>query len=120
MPTGEGRSRAMGIDMEELPKNMSLWALADRCMSEINNYRRGETSNDQYCLEIFHRAMLKHDHQAWDLLQKRFSPIMLGWVRRHPRRDLACRYQSEEDYVDQAFTRFWQASERNQELKFDT
>ncbi len=47
----------MGMDMEELPKNMSLSALADRCMSEINHYRRGEASSDQYCLEIFRRAM---------------------------------------------------------------
>src|SRR6266581_2118630 len=65
MPTDEGRSRAMGIDMEELPKNMRLSALADRCMSEINKYRHGEASSDQYCLEIFRRAMLEHDDEAW-------------------------------------------------------
>ncbi len=39
--------------MSELPRTMRLSALADRCMSEIDNYRRGEESNDQYCLEIF-------------------------------------------------------------------
>src|SRR5262252_8202158 len=48
MPTDEGRSRGIGV--EELPRNMRLPALADRCMSEINHYRRGEASCNQYCL----------------------------------------------------------------------
>ena len=72
------RSRAIGIEREELPKNMSLLALADRCMSEINNYRRREASNDRYCLEIFRRAMLEHDNAAWELLKDRFMEYMLG------------------------------------------
>src|SRR6266496_2450646 len=59
MPAEESRSRAMGMDMEELPKNMSLSALADRCMSEINHYRRGEASSDQYCLESTILDMLR-------------------------------------------------------------
>lgn len=110
----------MGIDMEELPGQMSLSALEDRCASEINNYRRREPSNDRYCLEIFRRALLQHDDNAWEMLQHRFSPLVLGWMRRHPRRDAACRYDSEENYVAQAFSRFWQATAHNQELEFDT
>src|SRR6266571_3845203 len=43
--------------MSELPRTMRLSALADRCMSEIDNYRRGEESNDQYCLELVGRSV---------------------------------------------------------------
>src|SRR5260221_12636075 len=78
MPTDEGRSRAMGIDMEELPKNMRLSALADRCMSEINNYRRGEASSEQYCLKIFRRAILELIDSAWGLLLDRFQEFLLA------------------------------------------
>ena len=53
----------MGIEMEDLPDQMSLSALADRCISEIQHYRRHEPYNDRYCLEIFHRAMVRHDPQ---------------------------------------------------------
>lgn len=116
----ESRSRAMSINMEELPGTMSLTALTDRCISEVNNYSRGEPSSDQYCLELFRRAMLQQDQSAWELLQKRFSPVVRGWMRRHSRREVALRLDSEENYVAQAFDRFWQATAHNQQLEFNT
>lgn len=108
----------MGIEMEELPGQMSLSALEDRCMREIKNFRRGEAFNDQYCLEIFRRAIIHHDEQAWELLIRSFRGMVLGWLRSHPKRDLAYRFDSEQNYVDVTFARFWQATARNQELAF--
>ncbi len=110
----------MGIKMEELPKDMCLSALADRCMSEINNYRRGEAYNDQYCLEMFRRAMLEGDDSAWELLVERFSEYMLSLFRRHLRREAASRIDSPENYVAWAFERFWLAAVHNQQLQFTT
>jgi DNA-directed RNA polymerase specialized sigma24 family protein len=98
---------------------MSLAALADCCMSEIQHYRHKEPYNDRYCLEIFHRAMVRHDPQAWELLQQRFTPTVKAWMRNHPHRDIACHHQSEEDYVADTFARVWQASMRNR-LEFGT
>jgi DNA-directed RNA polymerase specialized sigma24 family protein len=109
----------MGIEMEDLPAQMSLTALADHCMREIEKYRHKEPYDDQYCLEIFHRAMVKHNHDAWEILQKRFSPTVRAWMRNHPQRDVACHHQTEEDYVDETFVRVWQASTRNI-LEFDS
>src|SRR5260370_14385766 len=114
----ESRS-IVSIDMEDLPAQMSLTALADRCMREIEKYRHKEPYNDQYCLEIFHRAMVKNDPDAWELLQNRFSPTVRAWMRNHPQREAACRHRTEEDYVDETFPRVWQASTRNT-LKFDS
>jgi len=108
----------MGVDMEDLPDQMSLTALANRCMGEIENYRRKESYDDQYCLEIFHRALLQHDDDAWTLLVDRFSPMVRGWMRSHPRRDAACRHDSEENYVSKTFGRFWQAAAYNQNVRF--
>jgi DNA-directed RNA polymerase specialized sigma24 family protein len=110
----------MGIDMEELPKNMNLWALADRCMSEINNFRRGEASSDQYCLEIFRRAMLEHDEEALESLVNRFQEFLLSAFRRHPRSEAATHLDSPENYVARAFERFWIAAVHNQQLEFTT
>jgi DNA-directed RNA polymerase specialized sigma24 family protein len=108
----------MGIDMEELPKNMKLWALADRCMSEVNKYRRGEASSDQYCLEIFRRAMLEHDSEAWGLLVDRFQEFLLAAFRRHPKSEAASRLDSPENYVARAFERLWLAAAHNQQVTF--
>jgi DNA-directed RNA polymerase specialized sigma24 family protein len=118
-PTESG-SLAMGIDMEELPDQMSLSVLENRCAIEINKYRRREPSNDQYCLEIFHRAMIERDELAWDLMHRCFGTFVRSWLRNHPKRDIALRFESEENYVAETFKRFWQATERNQELEFRT
>ena len=99
---------------------MSLSELANRCMSEINKYRRKEPHDDQYALEIFHRAMVQHDPDAWQVLHQCFSDIVLGWIRRHPHREVAYRYDSEENYVDQAFRRLWTSTVRNHALEFTT
>jgi DNA-directed RNA polymerase specialized sigma24 family protein len=109
----------MGIEMEDLPDQMSLSALEDCCISQIEHYRRNEPHNDRYCLEIFYRAMVKHDADAWKLLQQRFTPTVLAWMRNNPYREVACRHEPEENYVDDAFARVWQASMRNR-LEFTT
>jgi len=99
---------------------MSLAALAERSMSEIDNYRRGEPSNDQYCLEIFRRAMLEHDDAAWAMLEDLFKDFMLGSFRRHTRFEAASYLDSPENYVARAFARFWLAAVHNQQLEFTT
>jgi hypothetical protein len=118
--TEERKSKAMGIEMEELPKNMSLSALTDCCMSEINNYRRGEPFSDQYCLEIFRRALFQNDHVARALIQDRFMEFMLGSLRRHPNYEAASGLDSPENYAAKAFERFWLAAVHNQQLAFTT
>jgi len=110
----------MGIEMDKPPRDMSLTELSDRCMGEVNRYMKDEVHNDDYCLEIFHRAMLQSDTQAWELLMQRFKGIVVGWVRRHPNREIAYRYDSEENYVDLAFARFWKVTVRNKTLEFTT
>lgn len=102
------------------PQVMSNLALADQCMNAINNYRRGEPSNDQYGLELFRRALMQQDPAAWEIIQQSFDDTMLHWMRSHPLREAACHFDSDENYVAQAFTRFWQATTGNQKIEFRT
>jgi hypothetical protein len=97
---------------------LSLEELARRCKEELGKYNRGEFGDDCYALEIFHRAMSMQEVRAWEILQQCFSSVVLGWLRRHTRRDRAYALDSEENYVAQAFTRFWQASVNNPCLRF--
>lgn len=98
---------------------MSTSTLAGCCMCKMDHYFRNEPHDDQYYLEMFHRALVNHEPDAWELLQQCFSPLVRAWMRNHPRRNLACRYELEENYVANTFTRVWQASTRNR-LEFDT
>ncbi len=46
------------------------------------------------------------------------SSPMRGWLRRHPSSGAACRLESEEHYVAQAFEGFWQATVSTKRLEF--
>jgi hypothetical protein len=108
------------VALEPIPGVMSISVLAEHCKREISNYRRGETYDERYCLELLRRATLQCDQSAWECLQQVFGDIMRSWMRRHPRREAAFRLDSEENYVVQAFERFWQATTQNQKLEFGT
>src|SRR5215467_1848670 len=86
---------ARSLQRDLVLSQMSLAALEDCCMSEIEHYRHHEPYDDRYCLEIFHRAMVRHDLQAWELLQRRFTPTVKAWMRNHSQRAIACRLESE-------------------------
>lgn len=99
---------------------MSTSVLAEYCVEEMSNFRRGITHNECYCLELFRRATLQGDQQAWEYLQRVFSETIRGWLHRHPSRDVVYRLDSAENYVAQTFERFWQATTQNQKLEFKT
>ena len=98
---------------------MNSSSIACHCTCEIEHYRSNESHNDQYYLEMFHRAMVHHEPDAWEFLQQCFSPLVRSWMRNHPQGNLACRFELEEHYVATTFTRVWQASMINR-LEFDS
>jgi hypothetical protein len=99
---------------------MSASTLAEYCIREISHYRNGEPNDEQYGLELFRRAILQGDQDAWACLQQCFSGLVLSWLRRHPRGEAACRLDREENYVAQTFERFWLATAHNQKLVFNS
>ncbi|TMD67470.1 MAG: hypothetical protein E6I91_06985 [Chloroflexi bacterium] len=110
----------MGIEMDKPPRSMSLPELTNRCTNEIQKYNQREPHNDQCCLEIFRRALLQQDSQAWSVLMERFHGIVLSWVRRHPQCQAVRDIDSEENYVALTFERFWRVTVRNKTLEFTT
>jgi hypothetical protein len=103
-----------------LSRELSLPVLAALCLEEIDNYRRSAPYTELYGLELLHRALMQSDQEAWAWVQHCFEGMVHDWVRRHPQRALACRLESEENYVAQAFERFWQATACNQQVEFRT
>jgi hypothetical protein len=99
---------------------LSVQALATHCLREIDNYRRGEPWTDEYGLELLRRATVQSDQEAWRGVQHCFSGLVRSWLRRHPKREIACRLESEENYVARAFERFWQATTLTQRVEFNT
>ena len=99
---------------------LSIPILAEYCKKEFELYRRGEPSNGQFTLELFQRALKQRDSWAWEVVQQCCSENMHRWIRGHPLREIAYRYDSEENYIAQSFARFWQATVDNQNIAFKT
>ncbi len=99
---------------------MSLPMLAGHCVRELNNYCKGELCTDVYGVELLRRATVQGDREAWKSVLHCFNEVVLNWLRRHPERVVACRLESEENYVAQAFERFWLATTSNQRMEFCT
>ena len=93
---------------------LSVSTLVEQCRREIQAYRRGEPSDGGYGLELVRRALVQGDQDAWAGLQKCLGELVRSWLNGHPRREVALRWQSEEDYVALAFERFWQATVQQQ------
>lgn len=109
----------MSLDMQGTLRQMDLGSLTNRCGDEMKRLRHKQAFDDQYCLEIFRRAILERMDSAWEILQQRFEDSVRIWLRSHPSRDLALSHDSEENYVAQTFSRFWYAV-RDQRLEFPT
>jgi len=71
-----------------------------------------------YAVELFRRATVQGNQEARAWVRHCFGEVVRGWLRRHPNREMACRLESEERYVAQAFERFWQAPVSIQRLEF--
>lgn len=92
----------------------------ERVASKNSNSADAMTEDEQYYLMILHRAINRKDQRAWELIEHYFHDYVLRWMHNHPNRDVALRYESEEDYVALAFERFWMAtaSSRNKVTEF--
>jgi DNA-directed RNA polymerase specialized sigma24 family protein len=99
---------------------LSLAELRGHCIEEMSNYQRGDDCNDHYGLEMVRRATLQGDQEAWECLHVCFSGMVRHWMHRHPNRKAAFLFAREEDYIAQAFERFWLATACHEQVKFST
>jgi DNA-directed RNA polymerase specialized sigma24 family protein len=74
--------------------------LSSRCREQTERYRRGETSRDDYCLELFRRAVVGRSDEAWAAVFRQYATSARRWVGIDMDPDEA---------VSVAFERFWQA-----------
>jgi len=94
---------ANGMGLGELP----IGELARRCREETLRFLRGEPREDAFCFEIFQRAVVKRDDDAWEAIVTQYRGIVLAYVGQHTSAALV---REPDDYwVNRAFQRFWSA-----------
>ena len=80
----------------------------------MSAYQCGNASNDEYVVELLHRAIMHADQNAQVEVEQCLDEVVRGWLHRHPNREALCRLDNEEECVHAAFERFWQVLIDNQ------
>src|SRR5947209_13314195 len=86
---------------------MSLSDLARSCREETARFLRHEDSRDEFCFELFRRAICDRIQPAWDAVFSQYRGMVLAWVRRHPM--ASATHEEDEYWVNRTFDRFWSA-----------
>lgn len=88
-------------------RRTSLAELVATCREETERFLRREPSRDDYCFEIFRRAVCDRVQQAWEAVFAQYQGMVLAWVRRHP--VAASTREDDAFWVNRTFDRFWTA-----------
>lgn len=88
-------------------RQASLTQLATHCREETEKFLRREQSRDEFCFEIFRRAICDRAQEAWRLVFAQYRGMVLAWVRRHP--VSASTHEDDDYWVNRTFDRFWMA-----------
>jgi hypothetical protein len=88
-------------------RELPLAELARRCREETLRFLRAESRDDSFCFEIFQRAVVSRDDDAWAAIVTQYRGIVLAYVAQHT---ATTTVQEPDDFwVNRAFLRFWTA-----------
>ena len=97
------------MSQEIKQQQMSVADLAQKCMQETERYFNHQDYDSSFCFELFRRAVQVNNEDAWRAIQEQYRPLVARWVDRwlskHP--DFSSATEEAEDFVAQAFERFW-------------
>lgn len=108
----------MDYELMNTGSEMSIPVLAAHCLLELDHSRRGEPCTEIYSIELLRLATMQDNLEARAAVQHCFGGMVRDWFRRHPSREMACCFESEEHYIARAFEHFWQTTATHQRVEF--
>jgi DNA-directed RNA polymerase specialized sigma24 family protein len=96
------------IPADALPVGqLDLATLLRRCQAESEKFYRGQLHDTRFSYELFRRAIVERNTEAWELLYNHYSGLVEGWVRRSSA--FGSTGESSEFFVNRAFEKYWGA-----------
>lgn len=96
MSQAENRSLLFELGVEELRLGCA-------------NRKTNLSSSEQFCLELFRRAIVANDQHCWSIIYEQFQGLVLTWIRRMTGDDQTIGNTSVADLVVEAFASFWRS-----------
>ena len=90
-------------------ENLTINELARLCSEETSKFLRQSTSDDCFCLELFRRAILDQDDEAWIAIYQQYAPLVLTWITQHPRSAMLMGQDGSHSLINAVFAKFAQA-----------
>ena len=117
--------RRQGNSIPGHPQGESLHMLAINdlarcCAEETNKFLKQSMSNDRYCLEMFRRAIVQRDDDAWACIYQQYAPLVLTWVTQHQSAAPLLGQDGSAPLVNAAFAKFSQALTPAKMANFDS
>ena len=112
MPShSSGPEFLQGGRVEQFPAvdQLTVNELARSCAEETNKFLRQSASNDRFCLELFRRAIIQRDQDAWACIYQQYAPLVLTWVNQHQSASALLGQDGGAPLVNAAFAKFAQA-----------
>ena len=85
---------------------LTIVQLAERCSAEAKRYKQTQQSNEEYCLELFRRALTEQNETAWEAIYSQYQLLVQHWIYQYSRF-----HETGEEadlFVNDAFARMWQ------------
>jgi DNA-directed RNA polymerase specialized sigma24 family protein len=81
--------------------------LARACREETDHFLHREPHREEFCFELFRRAICDRDQLAWAAVYAQYRGIVLAWLRQHPA--TATLPEEADFWLNRTFERFWGA-----------
>ena len=95
---------------------LPLPRLAQRCAEESTRFFNRRDNDPRFCYEIFRRAIVGQDSEAWERVYRQYRPLVTGWVERHA--SFPALGDEAQFFVNGAFTKMWQVMTPEKFAKF--
>jgi RNA polymerase sigma factor (sigma-70 family) len=91
------------------PQNLLLETLVQRCKEETGHYFRNRGNDPKYCFELFARAIIKRNEEAWTAIIENYRYSVTRWVNHciNKHFDFSFTNEDQQDFIAEAFERFW-------------
>ena len=88
-------------------QTLALSGVAQQCAQQTDRFFQRLQYDPRYCFELFRRALLERNQQAYALLYQQYQALVAGWVERHP--SFPALDEEVQYFVNRAFEKMWRA-----------
>jgi len=86
---------------------LTIVGLVHRCAQETELFFQRKPYDPRYCFELFRRAIVGRNQQAWESIYGQYLRLVTGWVQRHPLH--ATSGEEAQFFANSAFEKMWTA-----------